>query len=327
METILGVDIGGAKCTVVIGAMNDKQKLHIFDKLSFPTELDKGCDHALTLIFTAIRTLLEADQIDTKDVAAIGISCCGPLDSKTGMILSPPNLPGWDEVPIVELFEKRFGIRTYLQNDANACALAEWKYGAARNKENAIFLTFSTGMGAGMILNGKLYAGKNDMAGEIGHVRMVRLGPVGYGKAGSFEGFCSESGLISLARGKALEKLQMGEKVSYCKDLSQVSKITTKKLKKAALAGDTLALEVYGICGRYMGYAISALIDVLNPEVIVLGGIYGDAQTFIEPEMRKVIEKETLRQSLEVCSIVSAELGDNLGCYAALSVATSQMSL
>src|SRR5690606_15592063 len=136
-------------------------------------------------------------------LAAIGISCGGPLDSRRGVILSPPNLPGWDRIPVVEVFQQAFKVPVALQNDANAGALAEWLWGAGRGSHNMIFLTFGTGMGAGLILNGQLYSGTNDLAGEVGHIRLAPDGPVGYGKAGSFEGFCSGGGIKQLATDRA----------------------------------------------------------------------------------------------------------------------------
>ena len=118
----------------------------------------------------------------------IGISCGGPLDSKKGMIYSPPNLPGWDKCLLQRYLQMKFGVETALQNDANACALAEWLMGAGRGTSNMVFLTFGTGMGGGLILNGRLYSGTNDLGGEVGHIRLAKDGPVGFGKAGSFEG-------------------------------------------------------------------------------------------------------------------------------------------
>jgi len=321
-QTIIGIDIGGTKCAVIIGRIDEDGRVEIVRKTSFPTETPKGFDHTLHSIFSSTDRLLEQAGLTPGDISAIGISCGGPLDSRKGIVMSPPNLPGWDNIPIVDLFAQRYGIRTALQNDANACALAEWKYGAARGCENAIFLTFGTGMGSGLILNGRLYAGTNDMAGEVGHMRLERTGPVGYGKAGSFEGFCSGGGIAQLAHTLALEKLQMGEKVAFCERFEQLGSITAKSVAEAAFAGDALAQEVYRICGNYLGSALAILIDVLNPEVIVLGSIYGRAQELIEPEMRQVILRECVSHSHRVCQIVPAGLGENIGDFAALSVAS-----
>ena len=320
-QSILGIDIGGTKCAIISGCIAQDGQINIVSKTVFPTETAKGFDYTLQQIFAHIEEELVMSGLPTTKIAAIGISCGGPLDSKKGLILSPPNLPGWDNIPLVELIEKQYNVKTAVQNDANACALAEWKYGAGKGYDNVIFLTFGTGMGAGLILDGKLYAGTNDMAGEVGHIRLEGTGPVGYGKAGSFEGFCSGGGIAQLAHTLALEQLQMGRQVSFCSGMADLNALNAKVVAEAALKGDPLAIEIYRLCGHYLGKALSTLIDLLNPEVIILGSIYGRSQELIEPSMRKVLQQETLSLSYEVCKIVPAGLGESIGDYAALSVA------
>ena len=187
---LLGIDIGGTKCAVIYGVDTDGV-LEIADKVRFETT---KVDETVARILTEVKAMAGRHGLDGSNTKAVGISCGGPLDSRTGVVQSPPNLPGWDNIPIVKLVEEATGIRAALQNDANACALAEWKYGAGRGTRNMVFLTFGTGMGAGLVLDGKLYAGTNDNGGEVGHIRLSDFGPVGYGKAGSFEGFASGSG-------------------------------------------------------------------------------------------------------------------------------------
>jgi len=318
-QNLIGIDIGGTKCAVTYG-INDAENIVIVDKLKFDTT---RVDDTVTNLLETTSAIMNKYGLDFGNTSAIGISCGGPLDSKKGTIMSPPNLPGWDNIPIVELFEKRFVIKTAVQNDANACALAEWKFGAARGYNNAIFLTFGTGMGAGLILDGKLYAGTNDNAGEVGHIRLEKTGPVGYGKAGSFEGFCSGGGIAQVARVKVMEKLQTGEPVSFCKSMNELNNLTAKTVAEAADAGDSLAREIYCECACYLGKALSILIDVLNPEIIVLGSIYCRAQSLIQPAMQEIIDHETLIHSRRVCKIVPAELGESIGDYAALSVAVN----
>jgi glucokinase len=208
-----------------------------------------------------------------------------------------------------------------LQNDANACALAEWKYGAAKGFENIVFITFGTGFGAGMILNGRLYTGASDMAGEIGHIRIDENGPVGYGKSGSLEGFCSGGGIAQLARTMILEKLQMGEKVSLCKDLSKLNKIDAKTVAYAAGKGDMLAMDIYRKSGYYLGKGLSIIIDMLNPEIIVIGSIFARSVELLWPEAEEVINRECLKLTRDTCKIVPAGLGDEIGDYASLATA------
>lgn len=311
---MIGFDIGGTKCAVCIGRETDGN-LQILDKRSIPT------DHNVSPYEMIERMCALAEEMTDK-IDCIGISCGGPLDSKRGVIQSPPNLPGWDDVKIVEYLENKYGCKAYLQNDANACAVAEWKYGAGQGCENMIFLTFGTGLGAGLILNGKLYAGTSDMAGECGHMRLSSFGPVGYGKAGSFEGFCSGGGIAQLGQMMARESLQMGKPVSYCADMSQLNTITAKSIAECANNGCEDAKAVFEVCGEKLGYGLSILIDILNPERIVLGSIFQRSEHLLRESMERVIRRECLEAASNVCQVVPARLEENIGDYAALAVAS-----
>ncbi|WP_153801054.1 ROK family protein [Foetidibacter luteolus] len=321
---ILGFDIGGTKCAVILGEEMRSDKIVIKDKLVMPT--DKPVYEMIGFLFDQADVLLQQNNIALEGIQGIGISCGGPLSSRHGVILSPPNLPGWDNIPIVELALKRFDKPVLLQNDANAGAIAEWKYGAGKGYENLIFLTFGTGMGAGLILNGKLYSGTTDLAGEVGHLRLSDMGPVGFGKAGSFEGWCSGGGIAQLAQIRVRQQLQMGQQVSFCKSLDELPGLTAKTVAEAAYEGDQTAIEIYTDCGTYLGKGLSLLIDVLNPELILLGSIYGRAQSLLEDAMRKVLEKETIRTSYEACKIMPASLAENIGDMAALSLGVQAAS-
>ena len=321
----LGLDVGGTKCAVILGkctpTVADGVTMDIMDRIAFPTEAKKGFDYTIQNIYAAIEEMMARHNLSAGNVQALGISCGGPLNSKTGRVLSPPNLFGWDDIPIVEMMEARYGIPTALQNDANACALAEWRFGAARGFENVIFCTFGTGMGAGLILDGRLYEGTTGMAGEIGHLRLSEHGPVGFGKEGSFEGFCSGGGIAQLARTKVLQALQMGIRPSFCPDVQLLDTLSAKSVAEAAYAGDELAKSIYRECGFYLGRGLSLLIDIINPEVIVLGSIYERSGDLLESSAMEVIAQEAIEASAACCKIVGAKLGDQIGDYAALSVA------
>jgi glucokinase len=321
MKILIGIDIGGTKSAVILGQIDNEGYLSIVDKKVLkasdfpnPYEMISQLQHEAEALFTRKQKKIE-------DIRSIGISCGGPLDSTKGIILSPPNLPGWDEVPIIQLFADKFKVPVGIQNDANACALAEWKFGAGRGTRNMIFLTFGTGLGAGLILDGKLYAGTNDNAGEVGHIRLDNFGPVGYGKAGSFEGFCSGSGIAQLARLKAMEKFQMGGKVSYCERQSDLTSISAQQVAEAAIKGDPVAHEVFDICGTYLGKGLSILVDILNPECIVIGSIYVRSSHLLIPSLEKTLAVESLPISRKVCRIVPAALDEQIGDMASLSVA------
>ena len=289
MGTYWGLDIGGTKCALVTGT----EDCRVLTR------------HAVaTRDFERWQDVLEAllAQAPAETPTAVGISCGGPLDSRRGRILSPPNLPGWDAVPIVDWLKTRLGAPVFLQNDANACALAEWRFGAGRGCENMIFLTFGTGFGAGLILNGRLYAGTNDMAGEIGHVRAEKDGPVGYGKRGSFEGFCSGGGIAQLAGGKS-----------------------AREVVELAGAGDARMRAVLSESARRLGACLALLIDLFNPERIVIGSIYARAERYFRDEAMRVVEQEALPRARCVCEVLPAQLGDAIGDMAALSVGIDGM--
>jgi len=309
----IGFDIGGTKCAVCIGKETENG-IEISDKKVIPTDLSVSPYEMIDRMYDAAKSM--ADNVDV-----VGISCGGPLSSEKGVIMSPPNLIGWDNIEIVKYLKEKYGITAYLENDANACAVAEWKYGAGRGCKNMVFMTFGTGLGAGLILDGKLYRGANDMAGEAGHIRLSEFGPVGYGKTGSFEGFCSGSGIAQLGMSYATEKLQRGEKVSFCKEFSELGNITTKTIAEYANLGEEDAIEVFKTCGRMLGMGLSVLIDILNPERIILGSVFQRCEHLLREEMEKVLEKECLAYSLSACKVVPAELKETIGDYAAIAVA------
>lgn len=316
---ILGFDIGGTKCAVVLGKTDCVETgIEIADKLAFPTEV--GPEKTIEKLFETAHQVLERNNLTTDDIIGIGISCGGPLDSKNGIVLSPPNLPGWDEIHIVEMTEKHFGVKAFVQNDANACAMAEWKYGAGKGYDNVIFFTFGTGMGAGLILDGKLYCGTNDCAGEVGHIRLAEDGPVGYGKAGSFEGFCSGGGIKNLAQLTARKYLAENKESILFKSEEEIEKLDAKIVADAMYQGDAFAKEVYTKCAEYLGRGLSIIIDIINPEAVVIGSIYERNKDFFLPLISDMIKKEALSFNAEVCKILPAELGDSIGDYAALGV-------
>ncbi len=311
----LGFDIGGTKCSVVLGSKDFK----IHEKIVFPTQTERGYKEIIDEFLRHSYKLFE--KYDKNKLVKIGISCGGPLDSEKGIIYSPPNLPGWDSVPIVDIFKEEFGVDVEVQNDANACALAEWMMGAGVGTKNMIFLTFGTGMGAGLILNGKLYPGTNDLGGEVGHIRMAEDGPVGFGKAGSFEGFCSGGGIAQLAKSMISAKLKAGEKVGFCPSEAMIGDITARTVFEAALGGDPLAIEIVDISASYLGKGLAILIDILNPECIVIGSIYARNEAYLKPLVEKLIENEAIPAARAVCKVLPAALGESIGDFAALCVA------
>jgi glucokinase len=239
------------------------------------------------------------------------------LDNQTG-ILTTSNLPGWHNLNIIAYIKERFSLDAKLENDANACALAEWKFGAGKGTKNMVFFTFGTGLGAGLILDGRLYAGTNGNAGEAGHIRLAKNGPFGFRKYGSFEGFCSGAGIAKLAVIMAKRRKTMPDCI---REMGGYDKVTTKALAAAAFNGDVFAKKVFAKSGEKLGEGLSIIVDVLNPEKIVLGGVFMRSSALLVPSMQKALDREALEESASVCQIVEAGLKENIGDYAAISVA------
>lgn len=316
MRVVTGIDIGGTKCAISFACL-DEEKIKFLDKVRMDTEREDFA-RAVKEFIRIIR--LKLNENPKWRLCSIGISCGGPLDAQEGLILSPPNLPKWERADIFTPLKRAFGVPVMIQNDADACALAEWRMGAGKGCQNMIFLTFGTGMGAGLILNGRLYSGTNNLAGEVGHIRLAKEGPVGYGKGGSFEGFCSGGGIADLGRKRAEEALDAGKPPLFCPGREDLPRISAKSIAEAMEQGDALAAEIFDTVGEYLGRGISLLIDILNPERIIIGSIYARQRKTLEKRMLEVVEAEALRASARVCRILPASLGEQIGDYAAVSV-------
>ncbi len=305
VDIYLGFDIGGTKSAVVV-ARPIRGKPDMLARLEMPTRPERGWEEALTELTVQADQALAQCGLEDAHVTSVGISCGGPLDASAGVLLSPPNLPGWDHVPVGEFLGSRYDCPWKLLNDANACALAEWRWGAGVGARHLVFLTFGTGLGAGLVLNGALYEGACGLAGEVGHIRLADTGPEGYGKQGSFEGFCSGGGLARAARMLQPEL---------------TDNLSARDLADRARNGDTTAAAVFEQCGRYLGRGLAMLIDTLNPEVIVIGSVFARARDLIWPHAQVVIEEEALPASVAACRVEAAALGDALGDYAAVVTA------
>ena len=309
----VGVDIGGTKTAVVIS----RKPPQVITRVGFPTLPRRGPKQTIDRILATIHRMLAENS---GSLRGIGISCGGPLDPNAGVIQSPPNLPTWVDVPIVDILTDEFGCPVLLENDANAGALAEHRYGAGKGTRNMVFLTMGTGLGAGIIIDKKLYAGSNGMAGEVGHVRLTKNGPIGYNKLGSVEGWASGGGMAQVAQRMMSVARKAGRK-SLLLDLPGNRSVTAKDVNIAAAKGDSLARSIIHSCGKKLGLALAILVDLLNPERIVIGGLamrMGDA--LLEPA-REVMRNEALAPAVAICTVVPASLGESIGDVAALCIA------
>lgn len=302
MNPILGFDIGGTKTAVVVGTRDGE----ILRRQSFATDAHRGFEAIFADMAAAGREILGGER-----PAAIGASIGGPLDTQRGIIYSPPNLPGWDAVPLKARLEDSFGVDTYVEHDAKACALAEWMFGAARGKAHVAFLTFGTGLGAGLILDARLYRGATDSAGEVGHWRIADDGPLIYGKRGSWEGYSSGAGIAALTH--------------YLAPGHFPPDVTAADVIDRARHGDPEARRVVDSSAEHLGRGIALLVDLLNLEMVVLGSLAVRAGDLFLSIVREVVTREALPGTAAACQVVPAALGGKIGDVAALCAALYRM--
>jgi glucokinase len=316
-KLLAGVDIGGTKTAVVLS----HEPPAVLGREEFATRPARGPQVAITHIKKSIDDLLAAQGLDRASLLRLGVSCGGPLDRVRGIIQSPPNLPTWDEVPLKSILEDEFKVECLIENDANAGAVAEHRFGAGKGCQNMVFLTMGTGLGAGIITDGRLYRGTNDLAGEIGHVRLSRTGPVGHNKAGSAEGWASGGGMAQLAAQSVAQAQRRGKKTLLTEHARTGKPITARDVAAAAKKGDAVAIEILRSTGERLGEVLAILVDILNPERIVIGGLAVRLGDLLLDPARRVMNREALGPSVAACQIVPAALGESIGDAAALAVA------
>ncbi|MCD6520496.1 MAG: ROK family protein [Anaerolineae bacterium] len=306
--TIIGLDIGGTKFAVIEGTLAGQ----VLARSQHPTMPERGFEDTFQRLCAAIEETLAAAHEEGRQVRALSVSIGGPLDIERGIIYSPPNLPGWDAIPLKDLLHERFHLPVYVEHDGNAGALAEWHFGAGKGARNLIFLTMGTGLGAGIILNGQLYRGTSDLAGEVGHIRIAPDGPLAYGKRGSWEGYCAGPAFAALAQEMFPQRWGQG--------------ISTPEITRLALEGDADALAVVERVAYYLGQGLAILADILNPEIIVIGSMAVRlGETLLAPA-RRAMEAEALPGTYRICRVVPAALGERIGDIAALCAAIEALA-
>jgi glucokinase len=313
-EAWIGVDVGGTKTAVVIS----REPPTMLARIEFPTLPGQGPERAIKLVKQSIHAVLRTAAVDKAQVGGIGVSCGGPLDQRAGVIQAPPNLATWIDVPITAILREEFALDCRLENDADAGAVAEHRYGAGRGTRHMIFLTMGTGLGAGIIADGRLLRGAAGQAGEIGHVRLSADGPVGYHKAGSVEGWASGGGMALVAAKEVEAAVQRGEHTALAEKLGAM---TAKDVAEAARQGDAVAARIVESTGGRLGEALAILVDLLNPERIVIGGLAMRMGESLLGPARRSMEREALRDSARICQVVPASLGEAIGDVAAICTA------
>ncbi|MDE0425371.1 MAG: ROK family protein [Candidatus Poribacteria bacterium] len=313
---VVGIDIGGTKLATVVADNTG----HILNKVRRPTLAERGPEYALQLLCDMVHETIELAGLARTTISAIGVSCGGPLDTKTGIVYSPPNLPGWDALPLKAKLESEFQIPVTIENDANASALAEYRFGGGRGYNAVLYMTMSTGIGGGIVLDGQVYHGANDSAGEVGHQILLPDGPLcGCGKRGCLEALCS--GPAIARRAQAAVRNEKASATALL-DLAggRVENVRSEHVLAAARRDDALALQLVEETGYYMGWGIANLVNILNPDIVLLGTIAIAAGDLLLDPIRKTVSEFAMTRPAEAVKIVPAELGEALGDLAAVAL-------
>ncbi len=309
MGNRIGIDVGGTN--VKIALVNDKG--NIIYSNSIPTRAEMGYEYTINNMKDAIAELIKETKSDKKSIEGIGFGFPGQIDYKKGVVRLAPNIPGWVEVPIAEIMEKEFGIPTRVDNDVRCAALGELNYGAGIGCENLICITVGTGIGSGLIINGKLVRGASNAAGEIGHIKLdMHGGPLcGCGDRGCLEAFASGPSIVAMAE----EYIKGGKSTKY-RELANPD-ITPYIVSEAAKQGDPVAKRIFTIVGEYIGIGLASVVNLLNPEKIIIGGGVAAAGDLLLNPIKENLIKRAMPIAGSAVEIVPAQLGNSAGVIGA----------
>jgi len=308
-DVVLAIDIGGTK--LALGLVDAAGTILARDEI--PTHAAEGPGRILARLLDTARTMLERAG-PALAVRRAGIACAGPLDRQAGLILNPPNLPGWTRIALVEQVQQALGLPAVLDNDANAAALGELQYGAGRGARSLVYLTVSTGIGGGIILEGRLWHGLGDSAGEIGHMTIDPDGPpCGCGNRGCLEALASGPAIARRAR----EALQ-GGRPSRLRDLAEA---TAADVVRLAREGDALASEVWAGAVQALALGVGAAITILAPERVIIGGGVAQAGDALFEPVRREVRRRVKLVAVESVPILPAALGRDVGILGAAALA------
>jgi len=308
-QPVLGLDIGGTKLAAAVVVAGGSAHGVVVE----PTRREEGWPAVVERLFVLGRRAIADAGLG--DVQAVGIACGGPLDAPAGVVLDPPNLPGWTRVPVGPLAAETFGVPAVLRNDASAAALAEYRFGAGRGADTMLYLTISTGIGGGVVLGGALHAGAAGNGGEFGHMT-VRGGERRClcGRLGCVEAYASGTSIAVRAR-------ELLARPGARSSLAELPTVTAADVSAAVAAGDPLARTVWEGAIDALGSAVTDLVNVFEPNVVVLGGGVTRSGAMLLDPIRDLVAREAMPPAAGAARIVLAGLGDLVGVVGAGTVA------
>lgn len=306
MELAMGVDLGG---TNIKGAVVSSRG----DVLSFfsnPTEVEKGKERVFDNLEANVRSACQRAGVKLSEIKCVGIGSPGPLNTKTGIVIEAPNLPGWNYVPLKDIFEERLGVPVFIENDANAAGYAEAWLGAGRGTDCMLLFTLGTGIGGAIVINGELWHGPDDSAAELGHITIKYDGALcGCGNKGCLEAYASAPATVKRMK----RALARGKKSTITRYLKEGRELTTKLIHKVAREGDELCRRVIKETGTYLGIAFSSYINIFNPDIIVLHGGLSGAGRMLFDAIRAEIKKRSFSMPAKRVRIVRSRLKGRAG--------------
>jgi glucokinase len=311
------LDLGGTKILVLIaGTAGD-----VLASERVPTEADEGPDAVIDRMVEALRTASREAGSNLEEIAAVGVSAPGPIDLEAGIVTSPPNLPGWHNVPLAAILRERLGRPVVLENDANCAALGEHGFGAGRGYRHMIYITISTGIGGGIIIDNRLYAGASGAAGEVGHIGVQPDGPTcAAGHPGCLEAFAAGSGIAA----RAAEMIEAGLLPRTALLASQAPPLSAEDVFQAGQQGEAEAAALIERAGHYFGIGLASLINIFNPQAIVIGGgLTNIGEAILGPAMETARER-SFAQSFSDVTIIRSALGDRAAALGAIAIARSR---
>ncbi|MFH1639542.1 MAG: ROK family protein [Chloroflexota bacterium] len=315
---VLAIDLGGTKILAAI-VSGDGQ---VLVRERCLTRAEEGVEAVISRMFVAIEGVLACGNIPLSQLGGVSVAAAGPIDMERGVITASPNLPGWSDVPLRDIIRERFKTDTFLINDAKAAALGEHRYGAGRGVKNLIYLTVSTGIGGGIIINDKLYFGEKGSAGELGHMTIDMCGPpCSCGSTGCWEALASGS---AMAR-EMVRRVQCGDR-SITSEMvgGNLAEITAETVSRAAGCGDRVALDVILKTAKYLGVGMANIVNIFNPEMIVVGGGVSKMGDLLLAPARRELHERAFRVAAAAVRVVPALLGDENGVLGAAAFAAGQ---
>ena len=306
----IGVDVGGTNVKIALVDFDGK----IVYSNTVPTRAEMGYEAGVNNIKQAIKELMQETSATAKTIEAIGFGLPGQIDYQEGLVKNLPNIPGWVNIPLAKIMEEEFLIPTRLDNDVRCAALGELNFGAGKGCENLICITVGTGIGSGIVLNGKLVRGASNAAGEIGHIKMQMTGgPLcGCGDYGCFEAYASGPAIVTMAK----EYISGGKSAKY-KEMATDGIITPYVVAQAALQGDAVSIQIFKQMGKIIGTGLASVVNLLNPQKIIIGGGVADAGDILLEPIRQTILDRAMPIQGQCVEVVSAQLANSAGVIGA----------